>query len=322
MIKATALLSNVKAVESFGYVSTESVGENIKKATSGIKDTIIKFIDKIVDFFKRIFGPIIAGFTELLRQKRMRKQEERLEKLANELKLEGVTSVRINSVLWKSWTSATSNTDKLVEAQNKIDEALKLVRKHEYHGSDIQKLASTLRNSNYDDSAIRTLMYQASSVKEPMRQTADAIVKNCTKVKTLIESNEIINGDDFYVNLADLIKKFNIVTGKIESMNQFITPLSKFRISTDTELRSIRRDINEFATAQNYLVKIGMNGSAATVYECLSMYSKCVAEVSNTTASFIRKCSNVEHDMQRLVDYIEKIAANIDNVNEKDLKGL
>jgi hypothetical protein len=55
-IKAISLLSDVKSVESFGYKSTEAVGENIKNAFSTAGAKVKEFIDKIITAIKNFIG--------------------------------------------------------------------------------------------------------------------------------------------------------------------------------------------------------------------------------------------------------------------------
>lgn len=53
-LKAINLLSNVKAVESFGYKSTEGVGESIKKGILFVWQKIVNFFESIINFVKKI----------------------------------------------------------------------------------------------------------------------------------------------------------------------------------------------------------------------------------------------------------------------------
>ena len=54
-IEAYNLVSNVKAMESFGYKATEGLGESIKNGANAIWEKIKDVFRKIVEFFKRIF---------------------------------------------------------------------------------------------------------------------------------------------------------------------------------------------------------------------------------------------------------------------------
>ena len=56
MIKATTLLSNIKTVESFGYKSTESVGENIKKAAIAVKNKLVEWFKSLAEFFRNLLA--------------------------------------------------------------------------------------------------------------------------------------------------------------------------------------------------------------------------------------------------------------------------
>lgn len=58
MYTALRLISNVKAVESFGYISTESVGESIKAGASKVWEAIKNFFIKIGKWFRAIWEAI------------------------------------------------------------------------------------------------------------------------------------------------------------------------------------------------------------------------------------------------------------------------
>lgn len=53
-IKAINMLSNVKAVESFGYKSTEAVGQAIKNGILYVWQKIVNFFSSIINFIKKI----------------------------------------------------------------------------------------------------------------------------------------------------------------------------------------------------------------------------------------------------------------------------
>ena len=54
-IETYNLVSNVKAMENFGYKATEGLGESIKNGANAIWEKIKDVFRKIVEFFKRIF---------------------------------------------------------------------------------------------------------------------------------------------------------------------------------------------------------------------------------------------------------------------------
>lgn len=54
-IEAYNLVSNIKAMESFGYKATEGLGESIKNGAKAVWEKIKEFFKKIVEFFKRLF---------------------------------------------------------------------------------------------------------------------------------------------------------------------------------------------------------------------------------------------------------------------------
>lgn len=56
---AYKLISNVKAVESFGYKSTEGVGQAIGNAAKTVGRKIVEFFKRVLRFFQKI-GPIIS----------------------------------------------------------------------------------------------------------------------------------------------------------------------------------------------------------------------------------------------------------------------
>ena len=70
-IKAISLLSDVKSVESFGYKSTEAVGENIKTAFSTAGGKVKEFIDKIITAIKNFIGKKVVEVQIVAADKRM-----------------------------------------------------------------------------------------------------------------------------------------------------------------------------------------------------------------------------------------------------------
>ena len=70
-IKAISLLSDVKSVESFGYKSTEAVGENIKTAFSTAGGKVKEFIDKIITAIKNFIGKKVVEVQIAAADKRM-----------------------------------------------------------------------------------------------------------------------------------------------------------------------------------------------------------------------------------------------------------
>ena len=68
MIKLYDIMSDVKAVESFGYRSTEGVGEKIKKGLSFIWRKIKEIFKKIGNFFVGIFKTVKGWFTKQPKQ--------------------------------------------------------------------------------------------------------------------------------------------------------------------------------------------------------------------------------------------------------------
>ena len=53
-IGATALMADIKTVESFGYKSTEAVGQNVKEALSKFGVKVKEFLDKLIATIKNI----------------------------------------------------------------------------------------------------------------------------------------------------------------------------------------------------------------------------------------------------------------------------
>ena len=57
-IEALNIVSNIKAMESFGYKSTEGVSEKIKAGVKVVWDKVVQFFKSIGKFFKTIFAAI------------------------------------------------------------------------------------------------------------------------------------------------------------------------------------------------------------------------------------------------------------------------
>lgn len=69
-IKAVALLSDVKTVESFGYKSSEGIGQNIAETAKRIWDNIVKFVKKIIAFITSLVqGGILMVKAKALQKK-------------------------------------------------------------------------------------------------------------------------------------------------------------------------------------------------------------------------------------------------------------
>lgn len=61
-IEAFDIVSNIKAIESFGYKSTEGVGEKIKAGITAVKNKLIEWFKKLIEFFKNLQAKIVNDF--------------------------------------------------------------------------------------------------------------------------------------------------------------------------------------------------------------------------------------------------------------------
>ena len=57
-VEALNIVSNIKAIESFGYKSTEGVGKKIKAGVIAVKNKLIEWFKKLIEFFKNLQAKI------------------------------------------------------------------------------------------------------------------------------------------------------------------------------------------------------------------------------------------------------------------------
>ena len=60
-VEALNIVSNIKAIESFGYKSTEGVGEKIKAGVTAVKNKLIEWFKKLIEFFKNLQAKIVSN---------------------------------------------------------------------------------------------------------------------------------------------------------------------------------------------------------------------------------------------------------------------
>ena len=68
-IETLNIVSNIKAMESFGYKSTEGVGENIKAGAKAVWEKIKKFFEMIGTFLKQLIKTLISPITKKFKRK-------------------------------------------------------------------------------------------------------------------------------------------------------------------------------------------------------------------------------------------------------------
>ena len=80
-IEAYNLVSNVKAVESFGYKATEGLGESIKNGAKEVWEKIKEFFKKIIQYCVKIgsfIGNIFKSVTQFITKKDRKPLDESL----------------------------------------------------------------------------------------------------------------------------------------------------------------------------------------------------------------------------------------------------
>lgn len=60
------IVSNVKAMESIGYASTEGLGDNLKEAGKKLVEKVKEIIKKIKQWIKRVIDHIVIGFIKFI----------------------------------------------------------------------------------------------------------------------------------------------------------------------------------------------------------------------------------------------------------------
>ena len=107
MIRLYDIMSDVKAVESFGYRSTEGVGEKIANAAKEIWKRIKEFFERIFTWFKNVFLKIKNKFTDIFLKHRVENALEVIKatNLYDWKALQGIgNKIKIDKFLWSDIT--------------------------------------------------------------------------------------------------------------------------------------------------------------------------------------------------------------------------
>jgi len=176
-IKACALLADIKTVESFGYKSTEGVGQNIKGAASKIGQQIIKILQKIGLFFKKLGAHISSIF--------IKQKVQKIHDQPTKAKFETVCG-KIVSCLKKYDDECTAKiraVQKTVQAAN--DEATKNLSPNATEAEKQRAAIATKANNvinKYCTLILQTQNVAKDIVKDNVQQLHDRVLKAANSV--------------------------------------------------------------------------------------------------------------------------------------------
>ena len=197
MIKMYNIMSNVKAVESFGYKSTEGVGEKIKEAAKAAWDKIKNFFIDVGKWCKNVITAIISAISNKIRALKQKKIDKAYEK-------------KIQETIIPICNKYPYGCQLIKQSQSRND-VNALVRILDWLSDTIKKIST----ASEDD--ILKLFEESDSVSEEISDLKRTIDSDNDWVGGFI-AGCIINRNDFLDKTSDILRKYVITLNEVSNV--------------------------------------------------------------------------------------------------------
>lgn len=294
MYTALRLISNVKAVESFGYISTESVSESIKAGANKVWEAIKNFVKKIKEVLKRFFKWIKEKINKLIDRVLLAISKSKIipEKIKNATN--NIRTKRAKSS--KESLNGTLNSDEITMA-NKLAKIIAILHNFNSNPSEsyVNDALDELIKANNKLTSID--IKKASDTLNPVlevKDAADKVVHSVYDTDNPDDYNDITEEFDTSEKLADAIDQY--VTTKTQEKIKNTIKLMK---STTDKLSTIIEYNNSITTSLEELISAGERNTetktnlntAKDLQSALSTSTKAISVVLNKIEKQISECS-------------------------------
>ena len=207
-IEAYNLVSNVKAMESFGYKATEGLGESIKNGAKAVWEKIKEFFRKIVQFFKRLFQSKKIENTV--------KKAEEVKKEINQLETTPIPSnnnsnntLKISGLLYSLLTDTSLNSRRYAMLEFLVDTANVAYNDlNEFVGTGEEKLinlVNLIKSGQYinEDKDIGADLFTKTQIQ---KLRSDFLKVNDLSNEALLTFDQAVDNTPVNLSLSEFVK--------------------------------------------------------------------------------------------------------------------
>ena len=283
-VEALNIVSNIKAMESFGYKSTEGVGEKIKAGAKVVWEKIKQFFIKIGRWCKNIITTVISAISNKIRALKQKKVDKVYEKKIQET---------------------------IIPICKKYPYGCQLI-KQSLSGSDVNTPVRTL---NWLSDVIKHISTASEDDILRIFEESKNVSKEISDLKRIIDSDNewvggaivgcIINKDDFLNKSSDTLKKLIILLN--ETSNIVLTGLETMRSEANN------RGLNETNGTRLFTKMVEITNTTTTIV------TQAISLINESTSALDKVLKNQTQVQSQSTNYKHVSEQMKQAVNEKNI---